>query len=61
MNKYWQPLKQISDHLGNMITKDMKVLELGPSIIPFQYATHYCGWNIDEMRVVPPDHLPQSF
>jgi len=34
VNKHWAPIKQISSHLGNMITKDMKVLELGPSIIP---------------------------
>jgi len=33
VNKHWAPIKQISSHLGNMITKDMKVLELGPSII----------------------------
>ena len=53
MNKYWQPLKQINNYLGNMITKDMKVLELGPSIIPFQYATHYCGWDTNESNKLP--------
>ena len=31
----------------------MKVLELGPSTVPFQYATHYCGWDNDESNKLP--------
>ena len=44
MIKYHAPIAEVYDFLGKFITKGMKVLELGPGVLPFPYATHFCGW-----------------
>jgi hypothetical protein len=44
MIKYYTPIAEIYNFLGKFINKDMKVLELGPGVLPFPYATHFCGW-----------------
>jgi len=44
MIKYYTPIAEIYHFLGKFINKDMKVLELGPGVLPFPYATHFCGW-----------------
>jgi len=53
MIKYYYPIIELYDHLGKSITKDMKVLELGPGVLPFPHATHFCGWLDEEQKKLP--------
>ena len=53
MTHYWGPILEIYNYFGKYITKDMKVLELGPGTKPFPYATHFCGWLDEEKEKLP--------
>ena len=44
INKYWGPIKEITDYVCNSIPEGSKVLELGPGNVPLSKATHFCGW-----------------
>lgn len=50
---YWGPIVETYKYIGKHITKDMKVLELGPGVKPFPYATHFCGWSDSEREKLP--------
>ena len=47
-NKYWEPIKNITDYICKHIPNGCKVLELGPGAKPLAKATHFCGWSNQE-------------
>ena len=49
-NKYWSPIKEVTNYICKRIPEGSKVLELGPGQIPLPKATHFCGWLDKEKK-----------